>query len=613
MPGLALYYSFGKIDSDLSKRISQASDLMKADDRYESDRLLQSDHIVVSFTAYPQYPRITIHNDEHFILVEGCVYNKDRREVAEELLQLSTEVFIERSDQADDKIARWLLASDGEYVVVLIQKSSGDLVLFNDALGSLPLFRYSKPDRILISREPKFIIETESVQALDRIGMAEYLIYGYNTGGRTMSEGITRFQPATLVRCFKKTRRTRSCLLHRWVVGGDFDGSMNCRRAASSLSDLFRSSVRNRIKRLEGLSPALALSGGLDSRSVLAAMVKDHAPFTAHTCLDHDRLNIADVRTAQTVAEATGCGCRRYELPKPSLPDVETVIRNQDGANSAIMAVAVQHYRQLVGELGWNVVMFTGDAGMQLKQPLKPSKKLCSDDDLLSATVGTLYHFPVDHAASLLRVKRSDLCDATLEMFNGYAEKQPEDKYAHFKLFSRPLRFTLVGEDRTRFYMWLAAPFWDLGIVRFVLRIPDRIKRNFKLYAAFLQELHPKAAAVPYSNIHMSILSPATSAYCALKRFIVSNPWIYQRVRPYHSRAGFCTYSDADVDLLLTKVLTSSRLLPEYFDMEILKRTLEMPMRRQSYFLLATIMLRTYLIEQRYSPDALRQYGTVRS
>ena len=76
-----------------------------------------------------------------------------------------------------NSLSQWLLSCNGEFIIVIVDKSSQELVLFNDLLGILPFFNTIYDNKIFMSRDTKYIISLNKQKQLDPIGMAEYLIF----------------------------------------------------------------------------------------------------------------------------------------------------------------------------------------------------------------------------------------------------------------------------------------------------------------------------------------------------------------------------------------------------------------------------------------------------
>ena len=90
---------------------------------------------------------LTFENSRFVILVDGLIYGKTNSKLHKELVNISESVFLDHQ-KAGNMVTNWVLATDGEYVVVLLDKNSDDILVFNDRLGRLPVY-YSQTGELL--------------------------------------------------------------------------------------------------------------------------------------------------------------------------------------------------------------------------------------------------------------------------------------------------------------------------------------------------------------------------------------------------------------------------------------------------------------------------------
>lgn len=603
MPGIGLYCSYDRISADQMRTLRGASKLMEANDRYSTQEIYAGNHIYLSFTAYPQYPSVNIETEGRLIFVEGAIYGKTQIALRKELSELAESLFNENDGDSSSSLREWLLSSDGEYVLVFIDKSSGRLVVVNDSMGRLPLFFSERSDSISISREQKFIIRASARSKLDPLGIAEYLVFGFNLAGRTMTDGVTRFEPATMVRFLPSRRSMDMRTLHEWVFGDDVDQKSDVTEHARNLADRFIVATRNRIDAFPSFTPLLGLSGGLDSRAVLAGLLRTGVEFSAHTNLRSVRRSSGDMSVAEELVKVMVCDWRPYILPPETLGAFIEVVRNQDGANSSIMAVALESFKLLGQDYGYDTLYFTGDGGGNVMYPVLPSKALTSIDDLVKITALTTHEFHPRVASRLLRIGSADLIDAIGTALENFPEANYDWKYGHYKIFGRAFRFIMEGEDRVRFYFWLGAPFWDIDILRLTMSIPNDYKNRFTLYTEFLKCLDPRTLQVPYANIKTRPTSVAASLYDTLKTAVTRRPFLYRIARRLRSTKTGRHSTHADLDSYIDQVVSRSELLPECLDMDLLKKLRAGKLSSIMYHQLNTIILRMHLTEMEYGKD----------
>jgi asparagine synthase (glutamine-hydrolysing) len=157
----------------------------------------------------------------------------------------------------------------GAFVAVVLDTSSGDLLLISDRLGSYPLYWFALPDRLVFASELRAGLKAHPRPTLNARAVADFLKFGFPMGDRTLAAGVD-----LLPQC--------STLLYRSATG---EVSIE---AYGSVAELFQPDATDRgqytrsvleafdtaMSRVTRGSPrlGLSLSGGLDTRVILSAL-----------------------------------------------------------------------------------------------------------------------------------------------------------------------------------------------------------------------------------------------------------------------------------------------------------------------------------------------------
>ena len=571
---------------------------MRHNSRYTTEIIIESDHVDIQFSSYSRYPRALHDNGEFCIFVEGSIYNKSKPQVGSELTQLGR-FLMSSKEPPESRAENWILENDGEYIAVLFEKATGGLAILSDALGRLPLYYQSLPTgEMLLAREPKYVVSAASNSHLDRIGIGQFLMFGYNLGTRTMSDGLSRVEPATLIRFLPEAMTPEIRRVRHWFVGSEIDSSMQLTQYAESAASLLCEATRNRARVANGVPISMALSGGLDSRAVILALAREKVEFTSHTCVDYDGANANDVAMAERVSDLIGCPWRQFHLSEPTNDEILTIVSNQEGGSVTWMAAALQHYRMLEQYQNDSVIMFTGDGGGNVMYPFLPAVSVNSVEGLLKLTFDTVYYWDVRAVEELLRLKTGDLRQVAEAEFESYPEQSANWKYAHSKFLGRPYRFIMEGEDRTRFYFWMGTPFWSTQLVRELLRVPESFKSNYRLFRAMLRQLNPESTRIPYSATLINVPFHLLPLYARGNSMIKSHPRLYRYLRTLLVRNKAPNFSQPGLEHTLRKVINTSPTVAEYFDIDSLRRVFDGGLPRMNYHLLTTVLLRIRLLDQ---------------
>ncbi|HEU4365152.1 MAG TPA: hypothetical protein VFT13_06760, partial [Candidatus Krumholzibacteria bacterium] len=135
--------------------------------------------------------------------------------------------------------------------------------------------------------------------------------------------------------------------------------------------------------------------------------------------------------------------------------------------------------------------------------------------------------------AALTGVREDELV-AGLRSVVAADDIEPEDAYVHFLLSQRVVRFHAEGEDRHRAAVWPVSPFFASGFLALARAIPPEMKRERRLYRAFLRELAPDLALLPLADGHAAPASRRFALEYALRDRLRNNRHtssLHRRVR----------------------------------------------------------------------------------
>lgn len=189
---------------------------------------------------------------------------------------------------------------DGEYQIAWWRASSRTLTLINDRFGACPLYVGRGKAGMAFGGGVRGVLMAPGVDASpDADAIRESVTFGgFRLGSRTNVRGVQMLPPAVCATLSTTTVATR-----RYWTWAELP--TESRRDRESLLEETRETWRDVVRqRLDGSThPGLTLSGGLDSRAVLAEMVR-HAHET--TALTYGVSRCDDVRIARRVASAAG-------------------------------------------------------------------------------------------------------------------------------------------------------------------------------------------------------------------------------------------------------------------------------------------------------------------
>ena len=527
--------------------IHNAIKLAIYNESYTIKILLKSKSLLIAYTGYPEYP-ITVFEDDHFwICIEGKIYGKDYGVLRNELDILLNDIF-DTPEQVPVKkngvVDNWLSTTDGEFIIYALNKKNKDFIVVNDVLGRLPLYYYYNDDytKIIISREMQIVssligdhglIKNSNSNRLDRVAIAQYLLFGFILGSRTLLTNVYRLKPATLIRIYSQnTKLTISCL-YTFNFDNKRYASDDIKSNVDKLVLLFTEACKNRAAS-KGKNNIVSLSGGFDSRCVAACLFENKVPFSAVTYVQPGWApavgSSSEVEVAKQLANNFECELENYGLIEPEARDFVMLLRIKFGLNYLEFGYILPLLEKLKQQYhGSEIVFFTGDGGDRLLPGLKPSKKLKSLEDLVDDILdrfGSIF-FSKNDVAAITQIKEGQIVEELRKILSSYPEKKLDQKFVHFMMYEAVFNDLFESEDRNRAYFWSVSPYYSVPFFDYAMSCSDGIKSHSRLQKKFLVTLSPSAAAIDKAEYDCSILSKRYK----LIEFIISMEQRYPTLR----------------------------------------------------------------------------------
>lgn len=462
------------------------------DERYVSQVLLQNKLYFVGCTRYSEYPITIFEDDNLWVCIDGRIYGKEHNILKHKLHDLMTTIL---DGGTTDKISKWLLETDGDFVICALDKHSQDFIIINDALGRLPIYYYRGSNEVVISRELQFVIDLTKQPKLDRMAIAQYLLFHYPLGKRTLIENISRLEPASLMRISGSGAETKIENVYRF----NFEEKLspdNIEKTIDELISLFSQACTNRSD--SSNKNILALSGGRDSRAVAAALDNNKISFVAATFVDSAENYYWDSKIAEKVAQALRISWEKYNLKPPTGKDLATLLHIKGGLNYLAMGYIIQFFDRIMDRHGSTITYFTGDGGDKVLPNLNPGQGFRSIHDLVAYIISMNYVFPISEVSAITGMEVNEIIEDIENNLSGYPERDLNQKYVHFLLYERAFKWLSEGEDRNRFYFWSVSPFYSIPFFAYAMKCSDKTKLNDNLYRQFLSRLSLKVATIDY-------------------------------------------------------------------------------------------------------------------
>ena len=488
---------------------------------YVADVLCNDANMIIGRSYYNGYPFTVFRSKKRVTLIDGAIYDKSSRKVKEELDKIS---LAETSlTQLLDKVKKFLLTTHGEFIVIKYNAEMQRCLIFNDAIGRLPFYYCSAArarnrfsDKIVMSREVKFIVPFLEKTDFDILALAEYLLFGYPLGERTLWKDIKRLPPATMSMIDTKNNKFLLKRVLRWNLEPQSQTMHQVREETGKLVNLFLSSSKNIAQTFsKDYAHIVSLSGGLDSRAILAGLVKIRANPIAYSYPSGEN------RIAKKVAQTSKV---KYQVISSSFKMTnEDYVKLTDCLISMRLRNVVSYLYGIREKMEKKAILYTGDGGHQLKREyVHTLKNISNVEKLLDYIMETDHIFDIDEISSMLNIDKASFKEHLKKHIMAYPEKTMEGKLIHFKQFERYFKWMFVGEDRNRLFLWSTTPFYSIHLFRASMRVPQRFKEHYILYKNFLSSLNPVLSRIQYYDR----LIPLSVPDWLLKLYLSAFEWL---------------------------------------------------------------------------------------
>jgi asparagine synthase (glutamine-hydrolysing) len=373
-----------------------------------------------------------------------------------------------------------------------------------------------------MSREVKFIMPFLVDLDVDKTALADYLLFGYSLGDRTLWKDIRRLPPATMI----LTNVEKKGLVMKKTLSWNLDprscenkNSNSLHEKTSRLVDLFTGSLKGIADRFsEEYTHIVSLSGGLDSRATLAGLRQ--IGIRPIACSYPSR----EIRIAKETARALKVNhhtiSSSYEISD------EDYVELTDGLLDIGLRPLFLYIYGIREKAGNKAILYTGDGGDKTLSPLHFRSSISNLRELVSYIIEVDHIFDPDEVSSMLNINESDLRAHLENHVMSYPEDTMEGKFLHFKVFERGFKWLFVGEDRNRFILWSTTPFYSIRFFTSSTKESQSIKEHYVLYKDFLLNLNPVLVRIPYYNR----LIPLSTPNWLLKLYLTAFEWLKRQL-----------------------------------------------------------------------------------
>jgi len=437
----------------------------------------------------------------------------------------------------------------GAFNIVIWDWKEKKLIVANDRYGLRPIYYSHYNSKLYLASEVKAILTCNDIsKSLDDYAVASLFFFRFVGEDRTYFESIRLLPPASFL-VFKDNKISIS---NYW----DFDfsdkkGDKSQDYYEEMLGSLILQAVERHIK--DNVRITIPLSGGLDSRTILASVNKEHYPINTVTFGTKD---MDDVRIAKQVSDALGTKHRFLEiLPNDIISYAKEIINITDGMISFLHSIGNMTFK------------FTRDytdvclAGMQLFGNFFGPLAIFQSKEKLLATTSFLRPMASSLAKSLfIRCYYERIKDYPEEIIRNISKRcKPISTssildYCISGEYMR--RFSNYGDLVTRTHVEVRSPLMDNDLVDFIVNTPPRERRYQYLYTRTFSRVFPELSKIPWEKTGLPI--DATNSYGKMTLCLIKKH-LKKKTAMVDKKLADNRYSGASLINLFTKYTQWSR------------------------------------------------------
>lgn len=454
-----------------------------------------------------KFPWQIIRQDNFSIWIKGNIIINNSILKNDEIIQISHELV---NEEKNEDILQSL---NGSYSLVI--ETPEKILAVVDRLRSIPLFYYQKDDDFVISDDANYLREKFSPSFNEEAG-AEFLVTGYVTGNETLFKYIYQIRAGEYFIYNKSDGSLKTYYYHRYLHGNYLSEPDEV--LLSRLDDIMLRVFQRLIDTAEGEQLVVPLSGGLDSRIIVAMLkrlgVKDVI------CFSYGRKGNYEAEISRQVAEAVGYQWYFIEYTKEKMYNwynSDEMKEYSDYAGNLTSLPHIQDYfavkelkeKGLISEKAVFVPGHSGDmlAGswipnedlsnftnmyMFIEHTLNRHYSLQDLDNIKNEQILSIFHTRIQNSIMSLKIDDIDTCIDAIELFN-FNERQA-------KFIVNSIRaYEFFG------YKW-RIPLWDNELIEFFLKIKINYRINQHLYKKYINNLlifhhFPELINIPTTNV----------------------------------------------------------------------------------------------------------------
>lgn len=440
---------------------------------------------------------IRFENDEYEFILSGKLYGIPAESIPNLIL----------SSLSSDFSSIYKL--DGDFLLFLFHKSTQKYHIFADRIGILPCYYSFQRKGFIFTSYPRILFDNFSEDDIDLSSIHDFLCYGTLLGNHTFSQNVKCLNGGTYISIEKQT------LSFTIDTQSVFKYSRNNyeydkQKLIKNISASYKNAVKKRISDLDIEDSCIFLSGGLDSRLLLAAV--NRLTPKRISCYTFGQVNSEEADIARRVSCVYGNPYTHIiTSPQGFLNRTTEYITHTCGNDMFPQSYILNAIEQIPAKnfmTGYILDVLLGGTFLD-QQAVESSEKfsdfitqhpekikmnvfsnndfdtLCSDNHIFLNSKDNLYH--------------------TATMFD---DCQVSEIIQLFGIYNRDIRLVLNREFVPGLYMHEEFPSTDIEFLNNVAKIPPEYKLDHAFYRELFLDFSPEYCEINYNNTGLPVSAP---------------------------------------------------------------------------------------------------------
>ncbi len=474
---------------------------------------------------------------------------------------------------------------NGSFVLLICDLIQKRVILANDRFRLIPLYYSLNNGALLFAPEAKAILQDRTFRKeLDIEALVTSFAFGEFWGERTLFERVNILPPASIL--------TYSggglSVTQYWRFSYQPDYDFAEKAMVEQLAGAFRRSVALRMG--DPLRYGISLSGGLDCRSVLAAIEPEKRSGIA--TYSYGPAYCEQMAIAQKVAEKSGTRHRFIEVtPEIIIQNAEQMVWLTDGRNHIEGSHLHPVHRLVRDDVDVVFDGFVLDRTLGGQHLRKNRMNPVSRDGLLSTVLGSMRLYRDDELLRLFRpeyhaIVKEAPAGALRAEFDKLTFADPRTAFDEFYLRTY-VAYAPSWHVGMRDLLEVSFPTVDNDLFDIIFRIPPEKRLNHRIHRQVLMSLSPKLAAITYNKTMMPANAPLPlwslgKGYRLAKEELKKLAWRVSGGRvhvrntaDYVDHDGWLRTNDSWKRYYTTLLLSNDSRLKEYLDQNYIRYMIE--------------------------------------